>query len=60
MSNFKVGDVVFVKKSREKVRVLDVRETAIAISGKQTDYLCEYLSARKSPQRFAPAELTRD
>lgn len=60
MSKFKAGDVVFVKRSREKVRVLDVRETSIAISGKQTDYWCEYLSAGKKPQRFAPAELTRD
>lgn len=60
MSNFKVGDVVIVKKSREKVRVVDVRETTIFISGKQTDYWCEFLSTGKSPQRFSPTELTRD
>lgn len=58
MSDFKVGEVVFVKKTGEKVRIARVRETDIAILGRHVDYWCEYLDSGKPAKTFAPSELS--
>lgn len=58
MSEFKAGEVVVVKKTKEKVRVVDVRKTS-TISGVHIDYWCEYVSSGKGSARFAPSELSR-
>lgn len=59
MSDFKVGEVAFVKETKERVRIVKVRETQIAISGKHVDYWCEYLDTGKHAKTFAPSELSR-
>lgn len=58
MSVFQVGEVVFVKKTNERVRISRVRESK-TISGKHTDYLCEFVDIEKSGKAFAPADLER-
>lgn len=59
MSDFRVGEVVVVKKTKEKVRIADVRKTNTVV-GPHVDYWCEYVESGKGAQRFAPADLTRN
>ncbi|WP_337026074.1 hypothetical protein [Pantoea eucrina] len=59
MSNFKVGEVALVKETNERVRIVKIRETQIAISGRHVDYWCEYLDSGKPAKTFATSELLK-
>lgn len=59
MSGFKKGDVVFVKGTNDRVKIVVLTERDTPFGGVLTDIKCEFLARPGVVKRIAVADLER-